>query len=276
LVTKGAERDGASPVIELIDVTKRFPVRHGESVAALENLSLSVPNEEAGEFLVLLGPSGCGKSTILNLLAGLIPADAGAVRVFGKPVQYPEPGSVTVPQAYTCFPWLSVLGNVEFGLGLKNIPARERRATATEYLNRVGLGDRLSAYPKQLSGGMQQRVAIARTLALRPPVVLMDEPFGALDAQTRSEMQSMLVQLWTEEKNLIVFITHDITEALLLADRIVVLSPRPARVLHDMRVPFERPRTSALVYSESFMELSQQLLQMLKSSSGAGQVRVSV
>jgi NitT/TauT family transport system ATP-binding protein len=183
---------------------------------------------------------------------------------------------VTVPQAYTCFPWLTALGNVEFGLGIQGKGGAERRKVATEYLGKVGLGDRLGAYPKQLSGGMQQRVAIARTLAMKPKVVLMDEPFGALDAQTRGEMQQMLLRLWAEEKNLILFITHDITEALLLADRVIVFSPRPARVLHDVRLPFPRPRPPSLVYDKSFIELSQALLDLLKQTPSSGQVRVTV
>jgi len=147
---------------------------------------------------------------------------------------------------------------------------------AIEYLRRVGLGDRLNAYPKQLSGGMQQRVAIARTLAIKPPIMLMDEPFGALDAQTRAEMQQMLLQLWGEEKNFIIFVTHDITEALLLSDRVIVFSPRPARILEDMRVPFARPRQPSLAREQEFVDLSQNLLGLLKKMPEGGQVRVSV
>lgn len=266
------------PIVELKNVSKGFPTgRNGtEFVPAIENISLTVPDAEAGEFLVILGPSGCGKSTILNTLAGLTKADSGEINIFGRPVRLPEPSTVMVPQAYTCFPWLTALGNVEFGLSLQNQSGSERRKTATEYLKKVGLGDRLAAYPKQLSGGMQQRVAIARALAVRPPIILMDEPFGALDAQTRAEMQQMLTMLWTEEKNLIIFITHDITEALLLADRIIMLSPRPAKIIHDMMVPFARPRPPSLVYDDNFVNLSQALLQMLKRTPSGGQVRVTV
>jgi NitT/TauT family transport system ATP-binding protein len=264
--------------VELKKASKWFPPSRngGERLVAIEDLSFVVPDEAAGEFVVLLGPSGCGKSTILSLVAGLATPDAGEVRVFGRPVRHPEPEAVTVLQAYTCFPWLTALGNVEFGLTVRNRPAAERRKTAADYLQRVGLGDRLSAYPRQLSGGMQQRVAIARTLAMRLPIVLMDEPFGALDAQTRAEMQQMLIQLWTEEGNLILFITHDITEALLLADRVIVLSPRPAKIVHDMRVPFPRPRPQTLVYEEPFVKLSQFLLQLLKQTPTSGQVRITV
>ncbi len=265
------------PIVELKNASKWFPdPRNGERLVAVSDITLTIPDEEAGEFLALLGPSGCGKSTVLKLVAGLLTPDEGEVRTFGELVTEPNPKTVTVPQAYTCFPWLTVLGNVEFGLTIQGKSPAERRQIAAEYLNKVGLGDRLDASPKQLSGGMQQRVAIARTLAMKPPIVLMDEPFGALDAQTRGEMQQMLLQLWTEEKNLIIFITHDITEALLLADRVVVLSPRPAQIVHDLKVPFPRPRQPSLVYEDQFINLSQALLQLLKKTPTSGQVRVSI
>ena len=178
----------------------------------------------------------------------------------------PNPNSVTVPQTYTCFPWLSVVQNVEFGLSVQGKSPEEQRAIAATYLEKVGLGDRQSAYPRHLSGGMQQRVAIARTLAMKPPIVLMDEPFGALDAQTRTEMQRMLAGLWAEAKNLIIFITHDITEALLLANRILVFSPRPAQIIHDLHVPFPRPREASLVFDEQFINLSQGAITIIKEN----------
>jgi len=266
------------PIVELTNVIKWFPnPTTGERMVAVDDVSLTINDApDGGEFVALLGPSGCGKSTIMNMIAGVLQPDAGEVRIFGVAQTGPNPRSVTVPQAYTCFPWLTVLGNVEFGLSINGMPPEERRQTATEYLNRVGLGDRLNSYPKQLSGGMQQRVAIARTLAMRPSIVLMDEPFGALDAQTRGEMQQMLSQLWSEEKNLIVFITHDITEALLLADRIIVFSPFPATIVQDLQVPFPRPRPATVVFEEQFINLSQALLQLLKKTPNSGQVRVSV
>jgi NitT/TauT family transport system ATP-binding protein len=266
-----------TPVIELKNASRWFPdPRTGERLAVVEDLSLLIADEEVGEFVALLGPSGCGKSTILRMISGLDSPDAGEVRTFGELVRGPNSKSVTVPQAYTCFPWLKASGNVEFGLALQGKPGPERRKTAAEYLRKVGLGDRLDARPHELSGGMQQRVAIARTLAMKPPIVLMDEPFGALDAQTRAEMQQMLLQLWAEEKNTILFITHDITEALLLADRIIVLSPRPARVVQDMMVPFPRPRPPSLALTDEFVRLSQALLQLLKQTPAAGSVRVTV
>lgn len=264
-------------IVELKNVSKWFSnPQDGSRLVAIEDISLSITDKEEGEFLVLLGPSGCGKSTVLNLIAGLHQPDAGEVFVLGKPLLGPNPRSVTVPQAYTCFPWLTVLGNVEFGLAINGKPQAERRRIARKYLENVGLEDRLGARPKHLSGGMQQRVAIARTLAMKPEIVLMDEPFGALDAQTRAEMQQMLLELWTQERNLIIFITHDITEALMLGDRIVVFSPRPARIVFDMEVPFSRPRPPELAHEEPFINLSQRLLQLLRKTPTSGQVRVSV
>lgn len=265
------------PIVELKGVSKWFyDSRSGDRIIVLDNLSLEVRDEEAGKFVVLLGPSGCGKSTILNLISGVLSPDAGKVRVADLKGAGQDHKSATVPQAYTCFPWLTALENVEFGLIVQGKPKAERRAIAAEYLEKVGLGDRQNAYPKQMSGGMQQRVAIARTLAIKPAIVLMDEPFGALDAQTRAEMQQMLLELWVQEGNIVVFVTHDITEALLLADRIVVFSPRPARIVQDLRVKFARPRSPALVREEDFINLSLELLELLKKTPARGQVRVSL
>ena len=217
-----------APIIEFINVSKRFPEKKNEPpLEVLKSFEFKVERKDAGCFVVLLGPSGCGKSTILTLISGLALPDEGEVLINGKRVTGPAHDSATVPQAYTCFPWLTVLKNVEFGLTLAGRDKHEREAIAMEYLKKVGLADRWKAYPKQLSGGMQQRVAIARTLAIKPPIVLMDEPFGALDAQTRSEMQQMVMDLWDQEKNTIIFVTHDITEALLLGDRVIVFPSRP-------------------------------------------------
>jgi NitT/TauT family transport system ATP-binding protein len=252
--------------VELQEVTKWFPIgRNGRRLPVFDRLDLEIGRPSGGELVVLLGPSGSGKTTILDMISGFVAPDGGEVRVFGKVVEGPNPSSATVPQAYTCFPWLSALANVELGLGLRGVKKAERRRIAQEYLERVGLGDRLRALPRELSGGMQQRVAIARTLAVKPPIVLMDEPFGALDAQTRADMQQLLLKVWREEGNLIIFVTHDITEALLLADRVVVFSARPARVLEDLEVPFIRPRSPALVRDEQFLRLSERLLDRLRS-----------
>lgn len=252
-------------IVELKSVSKWFvDARTGKRLVAIKKLNLVIPSEEEGEFVVLLGPSGCGKSTILGLISGLITPDEGEVCVKGKLVVGPSPDSATVPQMYTCFPWLTAIGNVEFGLAIQGISKKRRRQIAIKYLKKVGLGDRIDAHPGELSGGMQQRVAIARTLAIKPPIVLLDEPFGALDAQTRSEMQQMLLELWSEEKNTIIFVTHDISEALLLADRIVMLSARPAHVVYDRQIDFPRPRALSLTYERQFIKMSEDLLEKLK------------
>jgi NitT/TauT family transport system ATP-binding protein len=263
-------RKQASHIVELKNVTRSFgDPGSAERFYALQGLSFHIPQDEAGAFVVLLGPSGCGKSTILSLISGLALPDEGVVEVFGMKITGPDSRSATVQQSYTCFPWLSVLQNVEFGLALRGKSRKERRQIAEEYLYKVGLGDRLHARPRQLSGGMQQRVAIARTLAVKPKIVLMDEPFGALDAQTRSEMQQMLLRLWKIEKNTIVFVTHDIAEAVLLADRIIVFSPRPARIIHqehklDEKYGYERPPT--LMRKPEFIDLCDYLRSLLKSA----------
>jgi NitT/TauT family transport system ATP-binding protein len=251
-------------IIKLSNVSKWFTdARSGNRLVVMENFNLDIPSAEEGQFFVLLGPSGCGKSTILNLISGVVAPNQGEIYVKGKLVAGPSPDSATVPQAYTCFPWLNALGNVEFGLAIQGASKNQRRRIALEYLNKVGLGDRIDAYPGELSGGMQQRVAIARTLAIKPPIVLMDEPFGALDAQTRTEMQQMLLQVRKEEKNTIIFVTHDVTEALLLADRVVVLSALPTHVVYDQPINFDRPRSQSLTYEHQFIETSKDLLQKL-------------
>jgi len=259
------------PIIELSSVSKVFPpTRKGHQLVALDRLSLriehngSLAHRTSGDIVVLLGPSGCGKSTVLSIIAGLNLPTRGEVRVFGEIVTGPHKYSATVPQAYTCFPWLTVQENVEFGLRLEGKGESERELIAREYLRAVELDDRANAYPKELSGGMQQRVAIARTLAMKRPIVLMDEPFGALDAQTRTDMQQMLLQLWKVERNTIVFVTHDITEALLLANRVIVFSPRPARIVEDMILPFPFERPPELVHSKEFVDYAELLRQLLR------------
>lgn len=234
-------------------------------VPAINNLSFTVPAAEKGEFLAILGPSGCGKSTILNMIAGLLQPTSGTVSIQGQQVLGPDANTVTVQQAYTCLPWRSVLGNVTFGLEIEGKSSREAREIAERYIEMVDLTDRMHAMPKELSGGMQQRVAIARALAMRRPILVMDEPFGALDAHTRAGMQELIVDLWQKEKSLIIFVTHDILEALLLADRIIGLSARPASVVLDTMVSFERPRTLAIQSQPNFKQLYQAILNLLRS-----------
>jgi ABC-type nitrate/sulfonate/bicarbonate transport system ATPase subunit len=263
--------------LEIKNLTKSFPgSKRGEFLPAVENVNLLVPDSSEGEFIALLGPSGCGKSTILSMVAGLMEPTEGEIYTYGKRVGGSNPDTVTVQQAYTCFPWLTALANVEFGLKIQGKGAAEAKKIASEYLAKVGLGDRPDARPSELSGGMQQRIAIARALAIKARMVLMDEPFGALDAQTRADMQQMLLQLWTEEKQSVLFVTHDITEAVLLADRVIVFSARPANIVEDIRVPFGRPRPPELVSDPKFVEICHSLLELLKKSPTGGQVRISV
>lgn len=270
------------PVFELNDVTVQFTKDGGEPNVVLKDFNLTVEDDDRGEFIALLGPSGCGKSTIMNLIAGMLRPTSGKVTSFGNVIEHGNPEAVTVQQAYTCFPWRSVQKNVEFGLEIRGIEAADRQREATDCLQKVGLGDRLAALPRELSGGMQQRVAIARCLALKPKIMLMDEPFGALDAKIREDMQRLLTELWLSERQCVLFVTHDITEALLLADRVIVLSGRPASILKDFRVPFPRPRImedrggATLANSPEFLEMSRSVLETLRSQGSHGQVRVSV
>jgi len=268
------------PVIEIKNVSKWFdtPTSHDKKakVDVVHDINLVVEDCPDGEFLAILGPSGCGKSTILNMLAGQTQPNTGTVKTFGVNVLNDNPQAVTVQQAYTCFDWRTVLENVTLGLEIQKVPTKEREATAMHYLEKVGLADRAYAYPKELSGGMKQRVAIARALAMKPKLILMDEPFGALDANIREEMQQLLLTIWGEEKNTIVFITHDITEAVILADRILVMSPRPTTIVQDIEVPFGRPRTEVISGSKEFTDFSHEILKILKNQDGGGQVRISV
>lgn len=252
--------------IDIRRVSKWFSGANGGRLDVMQRLTLMIDADPAGSIVVFLGPSGCGKTTLLKLISGLMAPDEGEVFVCGDRVTGPNPNSATVPQGYTCYPWLSVLGNVEFGLTLENMPREERCRVAMNYLKRVGLADRFDARPVQLSNGMQQRVAIARTLAMRRPIVLMDEPFGALDAQTRSEMQDLILELWEAEKSLIVFVTHDITEAVYVADRVLVFSARPARVLADIHLPFLRPRVPALQHDPQFLRYAADLREILRKN----------
>ncbi len=227
---------------------------------AVQNVSLSA---KPGEFICLLGPSGCGKSTLLGALAGHIHPSRGSILVDGKPVNGPHPERGLVFQQHTLFPWKKVLENVAFGLKMKGVPREERRLRARELLKLVGLEEFENYYPYQLSGGMQQRVEIARVLINDPHVMLMDEPFGALDAQTRLMMQQLLLKVWARIKTTIVFITHDIDEALFLADRILVMSPRPGRFIEEIALDFARPRSADLVTSIRFSQLKRHCLSLL-------------
>ena len=227
---------------------------------AVSDVTLSIA---PGEFVCLLGPSGCGKSTLLGALAGHIPVARGRLSVDGKTVDGPHPERGIVFQHHTLFPWKSVLENVTFGPKMRGIGRRARRQKAEEILGLVGLQDFATRYPKQLSGGMQQRVEIARVLVNRPRLLLMDEPFGALDALTRMNMQELLLDIWSRFRTTIVFVTHDIDEALFLADRVLVMSARPGRIIEEIKAPFARPRSSAISVTPEFGILKRRCLELL-------------
>ncbi len=213
--------------------------------------------------MALIGPSGCGKSTLLRILAGLTGVTEGEVRLGDDRIDEPHPQVGMVFQSYASFPWLTVLENTLFGPDLHGVARGESEPMARDILDRVGLSQFAETYPTQLSGGMQQRVAIARTLANRPDVLLMDEPFGALDALTRVDMQELILRLWQEERKTVVFVTHDIDEAVYLADRIVVLAPHPGRLYEIDRVDLPRPRTMETIEDPRFVELRVHLRQTL-------------
>ena len=230
------------------------------AVEAVRGIDLTIA---AGEFVSVLGPSGCGKSTLIGAIAGFTPVTSGELLLDDQPIRAPGPDRGVVFQQHTLFPWQTVSENVEFGLKMRGISRAERRQTAREILQQVGLGDFLEHYPNQLSGGMQQRVSLARVLVNRPRVLLMDEPFCSLDAQTRLEMQEMLLDLWQEFHMTVVFVSHDVDEALFLSDRVLVSSRRPGRIKGALSVDLPRPRDSELLTSPEFMRLKRQALELL-------------
>jgi len=224
--------------IQVVDVDKVYPTRGG-SLKALDRISLSVP---PGEFVCAIGPSGCGKTTMLYILAGLDTPSSGQVLVDGRPIAGTDPSRVLLFQEAALFPWLTVQDNIEFGLKMNATPPRERRATTQRLLQMVHLEPFADAWVHELSGGMKQRVALARALAVDPAVLLLDEPFGALDAITRQLLHDELQELWMRMSKTIVFVTHNVREAVVLGDRVVVFSPRPGRIVADHRVNLPRPR----------------------------------
>lgn len=234
-------------MIKIENTTKKFG-----DLTVLEDINIHVPE---GEFLVLLGASGCGKSTLLNMVAGFTPPTSGRVVVNGHEVTDVDPHSGMVFQQYALFPWMTVLDNVAFGLKLRGMPKKERDEIAMKYIEMVGLQGFLDAYPKALSGGMKQRVSIARVLANDPPVILLDEPFAALDAMTRQVLQEQLVDIYEKSRKTIVFITHSIDEALLLATRIIILGAKPGRVVQEIDNDLPHPRNADVQLSPRFNEL---------------------
>ena len=263
---RGDAASAGTPRLRASHLSVTYIDRFGRATEAVRDVSFEIADKPGcGEVVVFLGPSGCGKSTILKSVAGLLPPTSGTVEVDGKTVDSVGADRGMVFQAYTSFAWLTVRDNVEYGLRLKGVPKSERRERSEKYLKAVGLLDFADHYPKQLSGGMKQRVAIARTLINGPRVVLMDEPFGALDPQTRWGMQGMLLEVSRVEDNTILFVTHDISEAVYLADSVYVLSSRPARILHRVDVPFFGMRDISLQSSNEFRTVEKHLLDLLYS-----------
>lgn len=237
--------------VQAKDVKKTYASSRGD-VVALNGFQLDI---KENEFICVVGPSGCGKSTILNIMAGLEKPTSGEVLVDGKPVHGPGAERGVVFQQYALFPWLTVKKNVEFGLQLKKLPKEEIQRISDHYIEMVELQDFKNAYPKELSGGMKQRVAIARAYAMNPSLLLLDEPFGALDAQTRTQLQTELLRTWETERKTCFFITHDVEEAVILSQRVIIMSARPGRIKEIVDVDIPYPRTQETKLSQRFGEI---------------------
>lgn len=242
---------GPSVKIQIRDLSKIYRGRAGQ-IKALDSVSLDILDKE---FVCVIGPSGCGKSTLLNMIAGLETPTSGSALLDDKRIAGPGPERGVIFQQYALFPWLTVQKNVEYGLKIQGVPSAKRREIARRYIEMVGLSDFCNAYPKELSGGMKQRVAIARGYSIDPEILLMDEPFGALDAQTRSQLQEALLSAWQKEKKTCVFITHDVEEAVLLAQRIVIMSARPGRIKEIVPVDIPYPRDQKTKLNPRFNEI---------------------
>ena len=276
--------DSTPPSVVLQDIVQEYPAPDGSDgvVRVVDGVNLSL--DQPGIYM-LLGPSGCGKSTILRMMGGVRPIGvqtptSGTVLINGEPCHGPHDDAVMVFQRYANRPDLSVRENVAFPFRLalwkKRVPPAEQKERVDHILAAVGLTDKAELRPSQLSGGQNQRVALARALVLKPKILLMDEPFGALDAQTREEMQHLLVDLFRQQPCIIVFVTHDVTEALLLGDRVIVLSTRPAQVALDFRIQEPKPRSSLWQRSTEALRMEEQILGELHAAGGKGQVRVSL
>ena len=250
----------AAPRLQVDKVSLSYRKPDGGTFTALEEVSFEVPDQQ---FAVLVGPSGCGKSSLLYLTAGLAEPTSGEIYVGGQQVEGPGADRGMVFQSYTLFPWLTVRQNVEFGLKRRGMPAAQRKDIVDYYVNEVGLSGFADNYAKQLSGGMMQRVAIARALANDPQILLMDEPFGALDSQTRLQMQQLLLRVWGNSKKTVLFVTHDIDEAILLGDRVYVMGAKPGRIKQILDVPIERPRSLDMVMERSFIDMKRQIFGLL-------------
>ena len=250
-------------MIQLEGVHKIFQTQRRDTVTALEDINLTV-NEN--EFVTIVGPSGCGKSTLLKLVAGLAPVTRGTIRIHGKPVSGPFPDVGFVFQQPVLLPWRNVLDNVLFSIEMLGLNQKDYRRRALELLELAGLSGFENKYPRELSGGMQQRVSICRALIHDPSLLLMDEPFGALDAMTREEMSIELLRIWEERRKTILFVTHSIPEAILLGDRVVVMTPRPGRIARVLEIDLPRPRDLDLEFTGEFRRYSDEVRSLIFSS----------
>jgi NitT/TauT family transport system ATP-binding protein len=257
----GASGSGGAAAIDIESLDHVYAGRDG-GVPALENISMRVP---AGRFVVIVGPSGCGKTSLLMMMAGLRRASRGEILCDGRPITEPDPDRVGVVfQEASLFPWLTAVDNVGFPLLLKKAPKEERQRRAEAMLKLVGLEGFGIRYPSELSGGMKQRVSIARGLVQDPPVLLMDEPFAALDEQTRMTMGHELLRIWSQTSKTVVFITHSLTEAVYLADEVLVMSPRPGRIIDRITIDLPRPRTYEMMATEAFGRLRERIWQQIR------------
>ena len=258
---------GDERIVELQAVSKSFykTIKHSSTeLKALTDVTLSI---RENEFISIIGPSGCGKTTLLKMIDGLLPYDSGEILIKGRKVTAPGPERAVVFQTFALLPWRTVLANVEFSLELRRVPKEERARTAREYIKRVGLADFENHYPHELSGGMQQRAGLARALAVNPMILLMDEPFGSVDAQTRQLLQEELLELWQREQKTVIFVTHSMDEAVYLSDRVVVMTPRPGRVAEILDVPLPRPRVAEDVRRDPrFVDLTNYIWDSLKKA----------
>jgi len=251
-----------APKLELRNLYKSFP-RGDDEIPVVKDFSITIPNLE---FIAIIGPSGCGKSTLLRLIDGLIPSDSGSIYLDAVDVTgvVGGQGRGMVFQGFDLFPWRTARGNIEFGLEAMGLSASERHEIALHYIELVGLSGFGDSYPHELSGGMQQRVGLARALAIKPEILLMDEPFGALDVQTRDILQDELLSIWSKEQKTVLFVTHSVEEAIYLADRIAVITPRPARIDQLINVSFGRPRSEEIKSLPEFLELRHKIWHTLK------------
>jgi NitT/TauT family transport system ATP-binding protein len=259
---RGAQAHAAA-AIEVAGLSHVYEGREGK-VVALEDIALTVG---AGRFVVIVGPSGCGKTSLLMMMAGLRHQTSGTILCAGRPIDAPDPDRVGVVfQEASLFPWLTALDNIEFPLSIRHAPREERRVRANAMLNLVGLQGFGGRYPHELSGGMKQRVSIARGLVQDPPVLLMDEPFAALDEQTRMTMGHELLRIWSQTKKTVVFVTHSLTEAVYLADEVLVMSARPGRIIDRIPIALARPRTYEMMATDVFGRLRERIWQQIRKA----------